>query len=82
MMTEKSNALEVQIGGNHYKGFVIQPVEFITKNNLSFLQGCIVKRISRYNKPGGKGLEDLQKIKHEVDLIIAMEEITHPCPLF
>lgn len=68
-----ANALEIQVGGNHYKGFVIQPVEYITRNQLSFLQGCIIKRISRYNKEGGKGLQDLEKIKHEVDLIIELE---------
>jgi len=67
-------ALDVQVGGDHYKNFKIQPVEFITKNKLSFLQGCIVKRICRFNVPGGKGAVDLQKIKHEIDLIIELEE--------
>ena len=56
-------ALDEQIGGKHYKDLEIQPVEFSTKNKLGFLQGCIVKRISRYNVPGGKGWEDLQKNK-------------------
>ena len=27
-----------QVGGNHYKNFKIQPVEFITSNNLTFLE--------------------------------------------
>jgi len=65
--------LDIQIGGNHYKGFIIQPVVYSTKNKFGFLQGCINKRISRYNLPGGKGLEDLKKIKHEVDLLIQLE---------
>lgn len=80
MMSEGMNPLEIQVGGNHYKDFVIQPVEYTMRNKLSFLQGCIIKRISRYNKKGGKGLQDLEKIKHEVDLIIELEGITHPCP--
>ena len=63
------SALDKQIGGNYYKEFEIQPVEFIVRNQLSYLQGSIIKRICRYNN-GGKGLEDLQKIKHEIDLII------------
>ena len=58
-----------QIGGDHYKKFEIQPTEFIMRNNLSFLQGCIIKRICRYDLKG-KPLEDLEKIKHEVDMII------------
>lgn len=62
--------LDVQVGGNHYKGFKIQPVEYTMENGLNFLQGCIVKRISRYNQEGGKGIQDLEKIKHECDMLI------------
>jgi hypothetical protein len=32
-----------QIGGKHYKNFKIQPFEFISKNNLSFYQGVVIK---------------------------------------
>jgi len=67
-------ALETQIGGNHYKSFEIQPVEFSTRNKLGFIQGDIIKRICRYNIPGGKGLQDLLKIKHEIDLLIDLED--------
>ena len=70
---EKKDALSVQQGGTHYKRFTIQPVEFISKNNLNFLQGCIIKRICRYKVPGGKALQDLEKIKHEIDLLIQLE---------
>jgi len=69
----QGSALDVQVGGDHYKGFIIQPVEFIMRNRLHFLQGCVVKRICRYNLPGGKGVEDLDKIKHELDLIADLE---------
>jgi hypothetical protein len=62
-----------QIGGNHYKVLAIQPTEFCEANGFGHLQSCITKRISRYNLPGGNGLEDLQKIKHEVDLLIDIE---------
>ena len=68
---QKKTALQVQPGGDHYKNFKIQPVEFIVKNDLSFLQGCIIKRICRYKEKGG--LLDLEKIKHEVDLLIQLE---------
>jgi hypothetical protein len=46
-------ALNVQVGGNHYKDFPIQPVEFVTVNSLG---------------------QDLQKAKHEIDLLIELEE--------
>jgi len=60
-------ALDTQIGGDHYKKFPIQPVEFITVNRLGFLEGCIIKRLCR------RAHNDLQKIKHEVDLLIEIE---------
>lgn len=62
------DSLKVQVGGSHYKGFVIQPVEFIEKNGLSFLEGCIIKRICRH--AGKNGIEDLEKAKHEIDMLI------------
>ena len=57
-----------QVGGSHYKNFVIQPYEFISKNDLSFFQSNVVKYVCRYlykNK-----IEDLEKIKHYCDLEI------------
>ena len=62
--TEK--ATDKQIGGNHYKDFKIQPIEFITKNKLSFIQGCVVKYICRFDRKNGK--EDLDKIIHYCEL--------------
>lgn len=71
-----SDPLAIQEGGNHYKGKAIQPVEYIAANNLNFLEGCIVKRITRWRDKQNNGdrFVDLRKIKHEVDLLIAMEE--------
>jgi hypothetical protein len=67
-----STPLEIQVAGNHYKGKKIQPVEYIHANNLNFLEGCIVKRITRWRDKDG--FQDLEKIKHEVDLLIEMEK--------
>ena len=57
-----------QVGGKQYKNFPIQPYEFISKNNLSFFQGCVVKYVCRYLQKNG--IEDLEKIKHYCDLEI------------
>jgi len=73
-----SNALDVQVGGAHYKDKKIQPVEYIHANGLGFLEGCIVKRITRWRDKNG--LEDLLKIKHEVDLLIDLEGLAPPPP--
>ena len=67
------SALDVQVGGGHYKNMKIQPVKFITENNLDFLTGCIIKRICRWKEKDG--LKDLEKIKHEVDLIIELNNL-------
>lgn len=70
-----ASALDVQVAGSHYKGKKIQPVEYIHANNLNFLEGCIVKRITRWReKPAEHRFQDLEKIKHEVDLLIEMEK--------
>jgi len=68
------SALNTQIAGTHYKDKAIQPVEYIHANGLGFLEGCIVKRITRWrDKPAESRFQDLEKIKHEVDLLIELE---------
>ena len=57
-----------QIGGNHYTKFPIQPYEFISKNDLSFFQGNVVKYVCRYKNKNG--IQDLEKIIHYCQLEI------------
>ena len=57
-----------QIGGSHYKDFHIQPYEFISKNGLTFFQGCVVKYVCRYIEKNG--IQDLEKIIHYCELEI------------
>jgi len=64
-------ATDTQIGGNHYKKFKIQPVEFIVKNGLGYIEGNVIKYICRHKEKGGK--EDLLKAKHYIDLLIQLE---------
>lgn len=64
-------ALERQIGGSHYKDFVIQPVEFIHRNGIGFLEGNIIKYTCRHNKKNGK--DDLLKAKHYIELLLELE---------
>ena len=67
-----ASALDTQIGGGHYKDCKIQPVEYITANNIPFLPGCVIKRMTRFNKPSGKGKQDLEKAIHEIQLLIEL----------
>ena len=49
----------------------IQPAEFSTVNGLGFLEGCVVKRVSRHRSKGGA--EDIRKAIHELELILEYE---------
>jgi hypothetical protein len=66
-----NKALDKQIGGSHYKRFKIQPYQFIYENGIPYTEGCIIKYICRWREKNG--IEDLEKIKHYVDLLIEME---------
>lgn len=66
------DALNVQVGGSHYKSMRIQPLEFCVANKLGPCESAIVKYISRWREKGG--YEDLRKIKHYVDLLIELDQ--------
>ena len=59
--------LDKQVGGSHYKDFAIQPLEFITKNKLSYIQGNIIKYVVRYEQKNG--IEDLDKAIHYINIL-------------
>ena len=60
-----------QIGGDHYKGMGIQPIEYIMTNNLSYCEANVVKYVSRWKNKNG--VEDLRKARHYIDLLIEEE---------
>ena len=56
------SSLNVQMGGDHYKCLPYQPVQFSIDMRLNFVQGNIVKYVSRYKNKNGE--EDLFKAHH------------------
>ena len=66
-MFDKAFPQDKQIGGSHYKDFHIQPYEFISKNDLSFFQGNVIKYVCRYLFKG-TAIQDLDKIIHYCEL--------------
>lgn len=64
-------SLTEQIGGSHYKDMPIQPVEFIHANNIGFCEGAAIKYLCRWRSKGG--VQDLQKAKHFIEMLIEME---------
>lgn len=65
------NADATQVGGSHYKDKAVQPWEYIVANGLGYLEGNVVKYISRYREKNG--LQDLEKARHYLDKLIEVE---------
>lgn len=65
------NALETQVGGDHYKKKAIQPVEYIHANGLGFCEGNVIKYVTRWRDKNG--VKDLEKARHYLDILIQLE---------
>jgi hypothetical protein len=70
-MEISSIANDVQIGGDHYHQKAIQPWDYIVANNIGYLEGNIIKYVSRYKEKGG--LQDLYKASHYLDKLIEVK---------
>jgi len=68
MIKESVKASNVQVGGTHYKECAIMPIEYIVKNKLDFLEGNVVKYVTRHKIKGGR--EDIEKVIHYAELIL------------
>lgn len=63
--------LDRQVGGSHYKDLKIQPVEYIHANNIGYMEGNVIKYVSRWRAKNG--IKDLEKAKHYIELLIQLE---------
>ena len=70
-MSADDKPLDVQIGGDHYKAMAIQPMEYSMANKLDACQHTIIKYVTRFRDKGG--IQDLEKAKHCIDLLIHFE---------
>jgi hypothetical protein len=59
-----------QVGGDHYMKD-IQPWDYIIANNIGYLEGNIIKYITRYKEKGG--IVDLYKAQHYLEKLIKVE---------
>ena len=59
-----------QVGGDHYK-LPIEPWDYVVANNLGYLEGNVIKYISRHKRKGG--IQDLQKARHYIEKLIEVE---------
>lgn len=65
------SALDTQVGGRHYVGMAIQPMEYSMANQLDACQHTAIKYITRFREKGG--IQDLEKAKHVIDMLIEFE---------
>lgn len=55
----------------HYVAQGIQPIEYIYANKMGFLEGNVIKYVTRYRAKGG--VEDLRKARQYLDWLIEHE---------
>lgn len=65
------NANARQVGGDHYKKAAIEPWDYIVANNMGFLDGSVVKYVTRFRSKDG--IKDLEKARHFIDKLIEVE---------
>lgn len=64
-------AKDEQIAGAHYKDMAIQPVEFIHKNGIPFIEGSAIAYICRHRQKNKA--EDIKKAIHFLQLLLELE---------
>ena len=69
--SDEEVAKREQIGGNHYTNKKIQPIDYITENELPYCEGNVVKYVTRHKEKNGA--EDIRKAIHYLRFILAAD---------
>jgi hypothetical protein len=67
------SARDIQVGGEHYRKFEIQPWDIWLEYGLDPWLAGVIKYVLRAGHKGSK-LEDLKKARHYLDRAIELEE--------
>ena len=59
-----------QVAGDHYKKLKIQTWDYIWANNLGYMEGNIIKYVTRWKDEGNE--KDLLKAKHYLDKLLEL----------
>jgi hypothetical protein len=70
-MADQARALDVQVGGSHYKGLAIQPAEYCQRNRLPYCESSVVRYVTRHREKNGA--EDIRKAIHCLQLLLELE---------
>ena len=69
-----ANMTEIEDNVNHPKHYTngkIEPIDYINGNDMDYLEGNIIKYISRYKYKNG--IEDLEKARFYLNMLIERE---------
>ena len=70
-LEESTSAFSRQVQGTHYQNLAIQPIEYIHANKIPYIEGNVIKYVSRWRSKNG--LQDLEKARHYIDMLIEFE---------
>ena len=70
-LISKVDPLITQEGGGHYKDCPIQPVEYMYFNNIPFIEGCVIKYVTRHREKNKA--EDIRKAIHFLEILLSLE---------
>jgi len=62
--------LSQQVGGDHYNT-KIPPIDYIHENKLTFIEGNVIKYVSRHRAKNGA--EDIKKAIHYLEILLEKE---------
>jgi len=62
--------LNQQVGGDHYQT-KIPPIDYIHENKLTFIEGNVIKYVSRHRNKNGA--EDIKKAIHYLEILLEKE---------
>ena len=67
-----TNANDIQVAGDHYKSQAIQTWDFIIANKIGYMEGNVIKYVSRWRDKGG--VDDLKKAQHYLEKLIEVTQ--------
>jgi hypothetical protein len=69
------SSFDKQVGGTHYNDMVIQPIEFIMANDLSYCEANILKYVCPHHSKGGR--QDIEKVIHYAEMLLEAYDNEH-----
>jgi|TARA_R110000803_G_scaffold66928_2_gene128538 hypothetical protein len=66
------SAFKKQINGTHYSKLKIQPTEYIIANKLGYVEGNVIKYVTRHKDKGKQ--DDIKKAIHYLEMLLEKYE--------